>query len=434
MIRTSHALLFGAITVLLVGTLAFGTGWVTARSVGTTPLDTLLAEFGLSDERQATPADLRDEFAVFWRVWALVEGEFYHTEPLDHQRMVYGAIKGMLSSLDDEYTSFQEPDLAAASRESMQGTFEGIGAFLRYEDGQIVIDRLFAEGPAEQAGVHAGDQIVAIDGVELTPLLAGLSNEEATAIAVERIRGPKGTVVTLSLRRPPAAETVEVAITRDELPLITVNARMIEDDVAYIQITEFKANTAELLDQALRELIPQQPRSIVLDLRNNPGGYLRTAQEVLGRFYKGVALYEQEGGGVEKELPTIPGSAETQLYDIPMVVLINNGSASAAEIVAGALRDERPGTTLVGERSFGKGSVQNIHQLEDGSSARITIARWFTPSHASIHRVGITPEYEVAASDDPAYSVPCIIEGESDCHDAQLAWGLTFLADRLSQR
>ncbi|HMQ33106.1 MAG TPA: S41 family peptidase [Chloroflexaceae bacterium] len=433
MVRTARAFTVGAIVALLFSAIAFCAGWVAARAAGTTPIDTFIVSLGTAAARQETPQDLREEFAVFWQVWNLVEGEFYRTEPLDRQELVYGAIRGMLEDLGDEYTTFQEPDLAAQSRESMQGKFEGIGAYLRFVEGEILIDRPFRGSPAERAGLLTGDVVVAVDGQPLAPEIAGLADAEATARAATKIRGPKGSVVTLTLRRPPEPATFEVAITRDEVPLITVHAEMLDGDVAYIQITEFKATTTQLLDEALREIVPQQPASVVLDLRNNPGGYLTTAQEVLGRFYDGVALYERENGGVIKELKTIAGPADARLFDVPMVVLINGGSASAAEIVAGALRDARPNTSLLGERSFGKGSVQNIHQLGDGSSARITIAHWFTPDRAEIHRIGITPEHEVAASVEPQYVVPCVAEnrppeGASDCSDAQLAWGLRLLA------
>jgi carboxyl-terminal processing protease len=435
MVRTSRALTVGAIVALSVGVIAFAAGWVAARMVGTTPVDTLLASLGNQGARAETPADAREQFAVFWEVWNLVDAEFYQLEPVDDQQLVYGAIRGMLTELGDEYTTFQEPDLAAQSRESMQGKFEGIGAYLAVREGEIVIDRPIKGSPAVQAGLLAGDVIVAVDGQPLAPLIAGLSDGEASAKAATKIRGPKGSVVTLTLRRPPAVETFEVAITRDEVPIISVNAEILDGGVAYIQITEFKATTTQLLDEALRELAPQNPSSIVLDLRNNPGGYLTTAQEVLGRFYDGVALYERENGGVVKELRTIGGSADARLYDLPMVVLINGGSASAAEIVAGALRDSRPNTSLLGEQSFGKGSVQNIHQLSDGSSARITIAHWLTPSRQEIHRVGIAPEYQVAASEEPQYAVPCVAErappeGRQQCSDAQLASGLQLLAGR----
>ncbi|GAB4424983.1 MAG: S41 family peptidase [Chloroflexi bacterium OHK40] len=436
MVRTARAVTVGTIAALLVGVFAFAAGWVLARASGPTPVDHLLIGLGNLGVRQATPADVREDFSVFWQVWDLVEAEFYREQPLDQQALVYGAIRGMLGSLDDEYTTFQEPDIAAQSRESMQGKFEGIGAYLRLQDGEIAIDRPFPESPAERAGLLPGDVIVAVDGQHLVPLVAGLDDAEATARAATLIRGPKGTVVTLTLRRPPATATFEVAITRDEVPLISVNAEMLDGGVAYIQITEFKATTTQLLDEAIREIAPQRPRSLVLDLRNNPGGFLTTAQEVLGRFYDGVALYEEENGGIVKELRTIAAPADVRLYDVPMVVLINGGSASAAEIVAGALRDRRPNTSLLGEKSFGKGSVQNIHQLRDGSSARITIAHWFTPNRQEIHRIGIVPQYEVPASEDPQYAVPCVAEreppdGQATCSDAQLAWGLRLLAGQV---
>ncbi len=438
MIRKNHALTIGALVVLLVGFVSFSSGWVLARTFGTTPVDSFVAGIGLSTTRQQTPTSLREQFAVFWQVWSLVEGEFYRPEPLDRQSMVYGAIRGMLATLEDDYTFFQEPEDAALSRESMQGSFQGIGAYLRLEEGEIVIDRLFRNAPAELAGLRSGDRILAVDGEPLAELIAGLPEGEATTAAASRIRGPKGTVVTLSIRRPATGETLEFAITRDEVAIVTVNAELLENGVGYIQITEFKATTTELLDQALRELIPQQPSSLVLDLRNNPGGYLQTAREVLGRFYDGVALYEQENGGVVQELGTIAGPADTRLYDIPIVVLINGGSASAAEIVAGALRDGRDHTILVGEKSFGKGSVQNIHQLRDGSSARITVAHWLTPAKSEINQIGITPEHLVAPSEELAYAVPCVAdrrppEGQERCGDAQLAHGLQLLATRTLQ-
>jgi carboxyl-terminal processing protease len=432
MVRMSRAITYGALSALLIGVLAFFGGWLTARAVGSSPIDTFFASVASGGARSQTPADTRAQFAVFWDVWDLVQSEFYHQTPLDSQKLVYGAVKGLLGTLDDQYTTFQEPDLAAQSRESMQGSFEGIGAFLRVTNGEIVIDRPIKGSPALKAGIQTGDVIVAVDGEALAPLIAGLSDADATAKAAAKIRGPKGSIVTISIRRGPGAQPFDVPITRDEVPIISVNAQVLDNGVAYIQITEFKATTTQLLDDALREIIPQHPRSIVLDLRNNPGGFLTTAQEVLGRFYDGVALYEEENDGVVKELKTIAGPADLRIYDLPMVVLINGGSASAAEIVAGALRDVRPNTSLLGEKSFGKGSVQNIHQLRDGSSARITIAHWLTPNRSAIHKIGITPQYQVANSDEAQYAVPCVAdrrppEGRMECGDAQLLWGLRLL-------
>lgn len=432
MVRTSHALLVGSFVTLCVAVIAFIGGWTAARAIGDGAFGTFVTSLAHREGEATTPGEVRDTFAVFWDVWSLVHQEFYHTEPLDEQQMVYGAIRGMLQSLNDDYTSFQEPEIAEQSRESMEGKFEGIGAYLRVEGGEVIIERPIKNSPAMKAGLQENDVIVEVDGQALGALIVGMNEAEAAAQAASLIRGPKGTIVTLTIRRPPDTTTFDVAITRDEVPLISVNAQMLENDVAYIQITEFKASTTGELDAALRELLPQEPRSLILDLRNNPGGFLTTAQEVLGRFYSGVALYEEDSAGNMKELHTINGPSDVRVYDLPMVVLINGGSASASEIVAGALRDRRPNTTLLGETSFGKGSVQNIHNLRDGSSARITIAHWLTPDKEEIHKIGITPEYVVPASQDLEYAVECIgeqepPEGQEQCSDAQLSWGLRFL-------
>jgi carboxyl-terminal processing protease len=435
MVRTSHAVAYGAVTALLVGVIAFFSGWIAARAVGGSPIDTFFTSMINREVRSDTPAGVREQFAVFWQVWDLVESEFYQGEtPLDRQQMVYGAIRGMLGSLNDEYTNFQEPVAAAQSRESMQGSFEGIGVYLRREGTLVAVDRPIRGSPAAKAGLLADDIIIAVDGRVLAVELADLDDTAATNLVATLIRGPKGSEVTLTIERPASGERFDVTLVRDEVPLITVNAEMLPNGVAYIQITELKATTTQLLDEALRELVPQRPTSIVLDLRNNPGGFISTAQEILGRFYNGVALIEEEKGGAVKELRTISGPADLRLYDQPMVVLINGGSASAAEILAGALRDERPNTYLMGETSFGKGSVQNIHQLRDGSSARITIAQWFTPDRTVINRLGLTPEYEVPAADSAEYPVTCVAErrppeGASECRDAQLFWGLRFLLE-----
>jgi carboxyl-terminal processing protease len=432
MVRTIRVYVIGLAVMLLVGIVAFISGWTARDVVGSVSVGTFVGTFVDRNDTAISSPEAQSDFEVFWEVWRLVEREFYHPEPLDQQQMVYGAIRGMLASLDDEYTNFQEPDVAAQNRESIQGKFEGIGAYLRVEDGHIVIDRPIKGSPAMRAGMQSGDIILKVDGAELAPLIAGLSDSEAASEAATQIRGPKGSVVTLTMVRPPETTPFDVDITRDEVPLITVNAQMLDDDVAYIQITEFKATTTAALDEALRELLPQQPKSLVLDLRNNPGGLLSSAQEVLGRFYEGIALYEQESDGSLKQLNTIRAPRDVRVFDLPIVVLVNGNSASAAEIVAGALRDQRPNTTLLGEKSFGKGSVQNIHQLRDGSSVRITIAHWLTPNKSEIHTIGITPQYIVPASEDPQYAVPCVAEtrsaeGQTSCIDAQLAWGLRFL-------
>ncbi len=433
-VRTSYAVLTGLVVSFFIAILAFLGGWTASAHFGN-PSSDAFATTALNNRpgNEATPADLRDEFMVFWDVWNLVQEEFYRKEPLDQRKMVYGAIKGMLQSLEDDYTSFQEPEQAEKTRESMEGKFEGIGVYMGFEDRQITVERPIKGSPAMEAGLVADDVILKVDGAELATLLEGLNEGEAMDKAATLIRGPKGSTVNLTILRPAEERTFDVDIVRDEVPLISVYAQMLNDEVAYIQLTEFKATTTAEMDEALRTLLAQNPSSLVLDLRNNPGGFLTTAQEVLGRFYEGVALYEEDSQGNIIELTTIKAPSDTRVFDMPMIVLVNGNSASASEIVAGALAERRPNTTLLGEKSFGKGSVQNVHKLHDGSSARITIAHWLTPDKNEIHERGIVPDFVVPASDDPQYQVPCITDRDpppdeqEQCNDAQLSWSLRLL-------
>jgi carboxyl-terminal processing protease len=424
----------GAIAAVLLAS-GFAGGWLSAVVLGgRLPLDgDLTALFGPGRvANQATPQQLRDQFSSFWEVWNLVENEFYHREPLDRDRMIRGAISGMLASLDDPYTVYQEPELASQTNDHMQGTLDGIGAYIRVTDGRAYIDKVFRESPALGAGVQPNDEIVKVDDVEIAPLIADLDINEAAVKVASKIRGPQGTTVKLTLRRAPDGQPFEVAIVRAQVVVGSVDSQMLDSGLAYIRIGEFKATTTREFDAALRELLPQHPKGIVLDLRNNPGGFLLNAQEVLGRFYDGVALYEEDGAGQLQELRTNVGGSEVRAFDIPLVVLVNGGSASASEIVAGALRDERQATYLLGEKSFGKGSVQNIHNLSDGGSARITVAHWLTPDKTAIHKLGITPEYVVPYAEDAAGAVPCVADrqppaGQAACADTQLAWAIRLL-------
>lgn len=437
MSRSPHALLAVAISMFLVAIISFLSGWMAAQIMerNTIPPSLMVGAEPAGNPPATAPAsdDIDETFAVFWDVWRLVEREFYREEPLDDQQMTYGAIRGMLQSLGDEYTIFQEPEDAERSRESMEGSFEGIGVYMKVENGNILVDRPIRGSPAMEAGLQRGDVIVQVEADVVADFIAGLDDPAAMQEVANRIRGPKGTPVNLTIRRPADDDRVfDVAIVRDEVPLISVNYQMFENNIAYIQLTEFKATTTGELDAALRELLPQQPTSMVLDVRNNPGGYLTTAQEVLGRFYDGLALVEEMSDGRTEEFATIASDEGLMVPDMPLVVLVNGSSASASEIVAGALRDMRPNTTLLGETSFGKGSVQNIHRLRDESSVRITIARWLTPHLHEIHEVGITPDHTVAESREPQFAVPCLEyqdppEGQETCSDAQLSWSLRLL-------
>jgi carboxyl-terminal processing protease len=425
-----RGLLAGAL--LIVG---FGAGWISAIVLGgRIPLDGEIAAFlgpGMG-ANHATPSELRDQFAVFWEVWNLVESEFYHRAPLDRQRMIQGAIKGMLDSLGDQYTVYQEPDLAAQTQDHMQGKLGGIGTYLRIADGKAFIYKPIKNAPAIQAGLRQDDEIVTIDGTPVAPLIAGLDVNQASVKVAAKLRGQPGTTVKLTIRRGNAVP-FDVVLTRADIVIPSVDSQLLPGDLAYIHISEFKATTTGEFDTALHELLPRNPKGIILDLRNNPGGFLLNAQEVLGRLYNGIALYEDQDATSLAELRTIGGSNDTRAFTTPLVVLVNGGSASASEIVAGALRDTRAATYLMGEKTFGKGSVQNIHSLSDGGSARITIAHWLTPNKSEIHKLGITPQYLVPYTEDAASTVPCVADrqppqGQIACADSQLAGAIKLLS------
>lgn len=421
------------LALLLIG---FAAGWLSAGVLGghlpvTSGIAGLLGPGLVAN--QATPAQLREQFGVFWQVWNIVENEFYHVEPLDRSRMIRGAISGMLASLDDPYTLYQEPELASQTNDHMQGTLEGIGAYINVIDGRAYISKVFKNSPALGAGLQANDEIIAVDDVLIADLIADLDTNQAAVKVASKIRGPQGSIVKLRIGRADQ-EPFEVSITRAQVIVGSVEGQMLDDKLAYIKITEFKATTTREFDDILRELLPKKPQGIVLDLRNNPGGYLQNAQEVLGRFYDGTALFETNGQGELKELSTIGGGRDVRVFDLPLVVLVNGGSASASEIVAGALRDARQFTYLIGEKTFGKGSVQNIHQLMDGGSARVTIAHWLTPAKITINKEGIVPQYVVPYNEDISNPVPCVgerqpAEGQTSCADSQLAAAMRLLLE-----
>lgn len=419
--------LAAAFLLLLAG---FAGGWVSATifadSISLTRLAPAIGPGLVAN--QETPPSLRQQFRVFWEVWNLVEAEFYQRDKINHTRMIRGAITGMLASLDDPYTVYQEPELASQTNEHMQGRMGGIGTYLRITDGRAFLYKPIKGAPADAAGLKQDDEIVAIDGEPVAPMIAGLDVNEAAVKVASKIRGQAGTQVRLTIRR--GDEVFDITLTRADIVVPSVEAQPVDGGIAYIRIIEFKANTVPEFDQALRELLPQAPNGIVLDLRNNPGGFLDQARAVLGRLYNGVALYEQNSKGEITEIRTVGG--DIRAFDVPIVVLVNGGSASASEIVAGALRDSRPNVTLIGEKTFGKGSVQNIYNLSDGSSARITFAHWLTPARAEIDKVGITPQYVIPYAEDPATQTLCVGDrqpppGATTCADNQLFYAIRLL-------
>jgi len=325
-----------------------------------------------------------EAFDLFWEVWHILEEQYYGDLP-DEKGMTYGAIQGVLETLDDEYTAFSDPEVARILREDMSGSFEGIGAFVRMrEDGRLMIVAPMEGQPAEAAGLRAGDVVLEADGLSLE----GMNIYEA----IQHIRGPEGTVVRLKVLREGVAEPFIVEVERAEIPMPTVEAEIRDDGLAYVRLYDFNSQANARLKEALEEVLDQGPRGLIFDLRNNPGGFLNEAVDVASQFIaEGTILVERFSDSTEQVYEAGPGGLA---LEVPMVVLVNAGSASASEIVAGALQDTGR-ATLIGETTFGKGSVQLVHSLRDGSELRVTIARWFTPDDRLIHGQGLEPDIVV---------------------------------------
>ncbi|MGI5836735.1 MAG: S41 family peptidase [Chloroflexota bacterium] len=360
-----------------------------------------LAGYGVSSQRtvvaaaaptsQAATADeLTEKFKLFWEAWSWVEKEFYDKAKLDATSITYGAIRGMLQSLGDTHTVFVDPQERIVNETQLRGGFEGIGVYVEMDaDGRLIIVAPQEGTPGEKAGLKPGDVITHADGKPLE----GLTVYQAVSL----IRGPKGTTVTLTVSRDGEPEPLTFQVVRDEIPVESVRYKMLDEHVAYLRISQFGVQTKNELVDALQTMLAENPKGLILDLRANPGGYLIAAIDVASQFLdSGIVLYEVRANGEKLEFPVKPGGVAVQ---IPMVVLIDRGSASASEIVAGALQDSGR-AALVGERSYGKGSMQSVRVLSDGSGVHITIAHWLTPKEKPIEGTGLTPDVVVEMSKD----------------------------------
>jgi carboxyl-terminal processing protease len=338
----------------------------------------------------AEPLKLDEEdMGLIIEVWDIVDQEFDGELPTDAE-VTYSAIKGSLELLNDEFTRFIPPELAERAREQLEGAFEGIGAYVDLnEEGYLVIIRPIEGQPADLAGIQSGDIITQVDGKSVF----GKTLDEIIA----EVKGPRGSDVILTIRRDMVDESFELTIKRDLIEIMIVESELLDDDIAYVRLTSFSSSAEEQLAAALSELLAQRPKALIFDLRDNPGGFLNQSVAVADLFLKdGIVLYERNQGGVEQVFESDDGDIAEQ---VPLVVLVNSGSASASEIVAGAIQDQGRGM-LIGENTFGKGSVQQTHVLSDGSELRVTIARWYTPDNLSIDDHGITPDINVSALSD----------------------------------
>ncbi|MEK7487907.1 MAG: S41 family peptidase, partial [Patescibacteria group bacterium] len=333
------------------------------------------------------PAGVQADFDIFWDAWKTATDKYVDRKTIDPQKMVYGAVEGMVASLGDPYTSFFTPDQSRMLGDDINGSFSGIGAEIGFKNGILTIIAPLKDSPAEKTGLRAGDKIGKIDGV----FTGELSLEEA----VLKIRGERGTKVLLNIMRDGFDEPRDFSIVRDIIKMPLVELRMEEGNVAYIQLFNFLGDVDQEFQIAARQALARGAKSVVLDLRNNAGGFLDSAIETASFFIpEGKIVAIEDFGDNGKGRNEFRSNGYRYFQTMPVVVLINEGSASAAEIVAGALRDARD-VPLVGEKTFGKGSVQEVVDLADGTSIKITVAKWLTPSGASIHEQGIEPTVKV---------------------------------------
>lgn len=330
------------------------------------------------------------DFGIFWEVWRRVEEKHVDRKKLDTQKMIYGAITGMLKSLDDPYTVFFPPKEAKDFIQEMKaGEFGGVGIEIGMRKGVVTVIAPIEETPAFRAGVLAGDKILKVNE---TP-----TDDLTLDEVVKLIRGPKGTEVTLFVSRDGWKKTKEFKITRDviKIPILKVSDK---DGYIYVKFYQFTENAAEEFKNIVQQILTSNSRGIILDLRNNPGGYLEVAVDVSSWFLpRGkVVVTEDFGNGKKNEYKS---SGYNKLNYLPMVILINQGSASASEILAGALRDHLK-VKLIGEKTFGKGSVQQLEELKDGSSLKITVAKWLTPLGVSLTDNGLEPDVKAVKTEE----------------------------------
>jgi len=352
-------------------------------------------------------------FNLFWEAWNIVKDKHLEGDKISNQDLLYGSIAGLVGAFDDPYSVFLPPEDSQKFQEDVGGNFGGVGMEIEVKDGKLLVVAPLAGTPAAEAGIRAGDYIAEIDG-ETTE---GLSVDEA----VKKIRGEIGTTVKLLVARSTWTKPKEIDIKRANIQVPTLEWEM-KGDTAYIKLMSFNNNTIPLFYEAMIKSLFSGARGMVLDLRDNPGGFLEVATRMAGWFVPNgeVVVSEEFRSGEKNEFKAAGNEA---LVNFPVVVLINKGSASAAEILAGVLRDLRE-APLVGETTFGKGTVQELQALSDGSLVKITVAHWVLPSGKIIGKEGIEPDVKVELTEDDIKAK----------RDPQLEKALVILEKNIAER
>ncbi|MDP2624896.1 MAG: S41 family peptidase [Candidatus Peregrinibacteria bacterium] len=391
--RFKHSSTSGA-TLLLMVVLGGFIGWQSALYTVKDQLEDALEATDTTADNAETEALMGSlDLELFWEVYSMLEGDYVDDTLLDNEAQLYGAIKGLVDSFDDPYTVFMTPEESSDFQDSLEGTLQGIGAELTMQDGELTVIAPLKGSPAEEKGLKPGDVIYMID----EEFVSDLTLFEA----IMSIRGEEGTTVKLTLIRDGETEPLILEIERAVIEVPSVELEYYGDDeqIAYISIYQFTDSTEIEFDEAVQDILLNDVEGMILDLRYNGGGFLEVSVDILSDFIEGkeVAVITKHRDEADNEIFYTNESA--RLADIPMVVLVNEGSASASEIVAGAIQDYERGL-IMGIETFGKGSVQIVQTLEDRSSLRMTIAKWYTPNDRSIDDVGITPDTIVEISDE----------------------------------
>lgn len=329
------------------------------------------------------------DFSMFWKVWGQLQENYVDKSKIDSQKMMYGAISGMVKSLEDPYTVFLDPKFSKQFSENVNGSFEGIGAEIGIKKGILTIIAPLKGTPAEKSGLRSGDQVLKVDDKP--------TSDMTIDDAISVIRGPKGTEVVLTINREGWDGVKEIKIIRETIVIPVLEWEKKEGEIFYLRLYHFSLNSPSEFRKAAMEILDskeaQKSKKLIFDLRNNPGGYLNAAQEIASWFIeRGELIVSEDFGNGEKIDYSSKGY--NRFGDWNVILLVDNGSASASEIVAGSLRDQK-GAKLVGTKTFGKGSVQELVNLSDGSALKITVARWLTPKGVNISEKGIEPDFEV---------------------------------------
>ena len=369
----------------LVGAIlaAFGAGFYFGKSqVPLPPIE------GVINQELGQPEEV--DFSLFWDAWRVLEKSFVDSEKINYQEMIYGAVSGMVNSLKDPYTVYMPPRESKIFKEDVSGEFQGVGMEIGVRKEELTIIAPLEGTPAQKAGLRAGDKIVKVDGT--------YTRDKTADEAVKLIRGPKGTEVVLTIFREGWNQSKEFKIIRDVIEIPSLKWEMKEDNIAYLELYQFSEKARSDFRQAAVEILDSQADKIIFDLRDNPGGYLEVAQYIAGWFLEKGQIVTVEDFGDKEENKEYRAEGNAKFLSYPVVVLINQGSASGSEILAGALRDNR-GILLIGEKSFGKGSVQELKELKEGS-LKVTIAKWLTPNGEQISEVGLEPDIEVELTEE----------------------------------